>query len=406
MPKPKLTVVPDQQALPLGPVAVEFFAGIGLARMGLEQAGFQIGWANDIERAKAEMYQAQFGQPEDLNTATDPDKSSHYFLGDVSLAKGHHMPEELSLAWASSPCQDVSLAGARLGMKGQRSSMFYQFTRVIGELDETARPAVLTLENVVGLATSHGGEDLAAAISAMNELGYSVDVLTLDARWFVPQSRPRLFLVGARNAPVSEQGANPKLRPDWLRAPFSDASLITHEARLPEVPDTAVGGLSTIVEADVEEWWDAARVAKFEASLSPVQAKRLDVLRRKKGNPSHRTAYRRTRAGVPMWEIRADDIAGCLRTAGGGSSKQALVEAGNGKLRVRWMTSLEYARLMGAGRYNLQEVKRASQALFGFGDAVCVPAVAWLAKNYLMPLVQGTMQKKATTKDGLEVTSA
>lgn len=405
VPKPNLAVVSEQQALPFGPVAVEFFAGIGLARMGLEQAGFQIAWSNDIERAKAEMYQAQFGQPEDLAEAADPDKAAHFFLGDVSDVKGRHMPDGVRLAWASSPCVDVSLAGARLGMKGERSSTFYQFTRVIGEMDEDARPDVLTLENVVGLATSHGGEDLAAAIAAMNDLGYSVDVLTLDARWFVPQSRPRLFLVGARNAPASVPGANPKLRPDWLRAPFSDDSLITHEAELPAVPDATIGGLAAIVEKGVGDWWDAERVAKFESSLSSVQAKRLDVLRSRKGKLSYRTAYRRTRAGVPMWEIRADDIAGCLRTARGGSSKQALVETGNGKLRVRWMTSLEYARLMGAGGYNLNTIKRANQALFGFGDAVCVPAVAWLAENYLMPLVQGTMQE-AGAADELSVVGA
>lgn len=403
--KRKLAAVPDQQALPIGPVAVEFFAGIGLARMGLEQAGFQIGWANDIERSKAEMYQAQFGDPDDLDTATDPDKSPHYFLGDVSRVKGEHMPEDIRVAWASSPCVDVSLAGARLGMKGERSSMFYQFTRVVREMRKDARPDVIVLENVVGLATSHGGEDLAAAISEMNSLDYSVDVLTLDARWFVPQSRPRLFLVGVRmkKAPASEPRGNPTLRPDWLRAPFDDDSLKTHEAKLPEIPKTVVGGLSTIVDADADEWWDAERTQKFLDSLSDVQTKRLAALQEKTAGPAYRTAYRRTRKGVPMWEIRADDIAGCLRTARGGSSKQALVEVSADDLRVRWMTSVEYARLMGAANFNLKDIKRASQALFGFGDAVCVPVVSWLAENYLMPLVQGTMQNKSRPEKNLAV---
>ena len=66
---------------------------------------------------------------------------------------------------------------------------------------EDDRPSVVALENVVGLATSHGGEDLSAAIAELNRLGYSVDVLTLDARRCVPQSRPRLFLVGAMEPP-------------------------------------------------------------------------------------------------------------------------------------------------------------------------------------------------------------
>src|SRR5690606_4321850 len=138
-------------------------------------------------------------------------------------------------------------------------------------------------------------------------------------------------------------------------------------------------GLSSIVESvppEDERWWDERRTAAFLASLSAIQAERLDALRKAKGI-SYRTAYRRTRNGVPMWEIRSDDIAGCLRTASGGSSKQALVKAGRGEVRVRWMTPREYARLMGADDYRLDGVRR-NQALFGFGDAVCVPAVAWL----------------------------
>jgi DNA (cytosine-5)-methyltransferase 1 len=356
--------------------------------MGLEQAGFQVAWSNDIEPAKRDMYCGQFDDPEDSHT---------FVLGDVTDVKGVDMPEGVSLAWASSPCVDVSLAGARAGMKGARSATFYQFTRVLREMSPDARPKVVTLENVVGLATSHGGEDLAAAIAELNGLGYSVDVLTLDARWFVPQSRPRLFLVGALEVPADHPGANAQLRPDWLQAPFADKSLITHRALLPEISISAGGSLATDVVEDVpaddERWWSAERTARFEASLSPMQAQRLAVLRKAK-KVSYRTAYRRTRQGVPMWEIRSDDIAGCLRTTGGGSSKQALVQVGNGKMAVRWMTAREYARLMGANDYKLDNV-RLNQALSGFGDAVCVPAVAWLAKHYLMPLVKGKLQQSA-----------
>jgi DNA (cytosine-5)-methyltransferase 1 len=58
------------------------------------------------------------------------------------------------------------------------------------------------------------------------------------------------------------------------------------------------------------------------------------------------------------------------------------------------MTPLEYARLMGAGDYNLSGA-RTNQALFAFGDAVAVPAVAWLSENYLMPLIRGTLEQSA-----------
>lgn len=102
------------------------------------------------------------------------------------------------------------------------------------------------------------------------------------------------------------------------------------------------------------------------------------------------TAYRRTRQGKAVWEIRGDNIAGCLRTARGGSSKQAVVDTTTGKLRIRWMTAREYARLQGAPDFSLEGVSEV-QAIFGFGDAVCVPAVGWIAQNYLAPLLSGDL---------------
>ncbi|MFI7680355.1 DNA cytosine methyltransferase [Actinophytocola sp. NPDC049390] len=374
----------DEHGSPAEPAAAEFFAGIGLARLGLERAGFRVPWANDIDAAKHNMYIGHF---------KDPTESHKFVLGDVGQVRGADLPEGLSVAWASSPCVDVSLAGARLGLSGARSSAFYQFTRALSELPAEARPPVVTLENVVGLATSHGGDDLTAAIAELNKLGYSADVLTIDARMFVPQSRPRLFVIGALNPPVDDPDANPQLRPRWLQAPFENPSLVTHRARLPEISPSA-GSLTSVVESippSDERWWDAKRLAAFEMGLSPAQAARLKILR-EGSTLVHRTAYRRTRQGKPMWEVRSDDIAGCLRTARGGSSKQALVEAGKGEFRVRWMTGREYARLMGADDYELKGM-RDNQVLFGFGDAVCVPVVAWLAEHYLMPLVEGKLQE-------------
>ncbi len=358
----------------------EFFAGIGLVRLGLEKAGFKVAWANDIEADKHEMYRQHFG-----------DARAHFSLGDIGKVDASDLPENLSLAWASFPCTDLSLAGWRAGLVGKSSATFWHFTRLMRDLEED-RPPVVALENVVGLATSHGGDDLAEAIRELNDLGYSVDVLTLDARRFVPQSRPRLFLVGAQEPPEDSPVPNSELRPDWLQAVYGDSTLRTHRAELPAPPPPLTSGLSKLVERDHSdsEWWDEARTERFMSSLSPIQAERLDALKRAR-RVSYRTAYRRTRNGIAVWEVRPDDISGCLRTARGGSSKQALVRAGNGSVRVRWMTALEYARLMGAGEYNLDGLRR-NQALFGFGDAVCVPVVEWLAEHYLRPLVLGQMR--------------
>lgn len=361
------------------PQVLEFFAGIGLARMGLERAGFRVTWANDYEADKQAMYHAQFGQ-----------SGGHvYALGDIAEVAVGDLPRGAKLAWASSPCTDLSLAGGRAGLDGSQSGTFWEFIRLMRELGDDC-PEVLVLENVVGLATSHGGEDLAAAIRAFNGLGHSVDVLSIDARRFVPQSRPRLFLVAAKNPPVDVADPNSELRPDWLQAVYGDKSLRTHRAPLPAPPVPLTEGLGSIIEdmpLNDERWWDSGRVAAFISSLSAAQLHRVMAMKRSTG-VKYRTAYRRTRNGVPVWEVRPDDISGCLRTARGGSSKQAVVRLGNKRFQVRWMTPREYARLMGAGDYDLSAA-RSSQALFGFGDAVAVPAVAWLAEHYLMPLVKG-----------------
>lgn len=363
---------------PTGTIAAaEFFAGIGLVRMGLETAGVDVVFANDIEPTKQQMYVQHFGEQ----------AAEHFRLGDIGDVKGVHMPE-LDLAWASFPCTDLSLAGNRKGLKGDQSATFWHFTRILREMGEK-RPAVVALENVVGLATSHGGADLVAAIRELNDLGYSVDVLTLDARRFVPQSRPRLFIVGAQDAPEDVIDPNSELRPDWLQIPYGDPSLRMHRAKLPSPPAPLTSGLKDVVQKQGVEWWDEERTARFLGSLSGYQEERLNALRRSK-TVSYRTAYRRTRKGVAVWEIRPDDIAGCLRTARGGSSKQAVVRAGNGKVSVRWMTPWEYARLMGAWDYQIEGI-RSNQVLFGFGDAVCVPVVSWLAENYLVPLSKGEL---------------
>lgn len=366
------------------PKVIEFFAGVGLARLGLESAGYRVAWANDYEPDKHAMYTAHF-RDEELG-------NDHVFeLGDVFGIDRSKLPRDAALAWGSSPCTDLSLAGSRGGIRSGESNAFWGFIEALDALGDDRPPAVV-LENVVGLATSHGGDDLAAAIRAFNDLGYSVDVLAIDARRFIPQSRPRLFLVGAQEPPVETDERNTELRPDYLSWIYADETLRTHRAALPSPPAALTTGLNDYVETmpvSDARWWDVERTAAFVDSLSPVQTERITALRRTSG-VTYRTAYRRTRNGVATWEVRPDDIAGCLRTARGGSSKQAVVKVGNKRLQVRWMTPLEYARLMGAGDYNLAGA-RTNQALFAFGDAVAVPAVAWLSENYLMPLTKGLL---------------
>ena len=318
------------------PRVAEFFAGIGLVRVALERCGFEVVWANDIEPVKLAMYEAN-------HTGGD------FHLGDVRDVDGDEIPD-VELATASFPCTDLSLAGNRAGLAGEESSMFWEFARVLEEMGDR-RPEAVLLENVPSFGTLRGGEDLHAAVARLNGLGYRCDAIVVDARRFVPQSRPRLFLVGSR-APLSEQTdfAPSPLRPGWIGA-FVDAHPDLEMQAAPLDPpvdsDVTLGSVVQRLRPDNPRWWDAVRTGAFADSLSAIQRERLDALakgRRKRWA----TAYRRTRAGRAVWEIRADAISGCLRTARGGSSKQAIVEAGRGEFRIRWMTPREYARLQGA----------------------------------------------------------
>jgi DNA (cytosine-5)-methyltransferase 1 len=364
--------------------AAEFFAGIGLVRTALERvkgAQVQVVWANDIKQAKYDAYAANY-----------PDAIDHFKVRDIREVDAADLPKRIELATSSFPCIDLSLAGNRRGLGGEQSGMFWHFARILEGM--SPRPAVILLENVHGFATSHGGKDLAVALRRLWKLGYSLDVLAIDARHFVPQSRPRMFIVGIQQGalpPHVRDGVPPvtDARPPWVQAIHEQhrQTLDMHYVDLPALP-TGPQDLEGFVETDASPdlWWDGDRVEAFVKSLSDVQKARFDALFA--GDAiTYRTAYRRTRQGVSMWELRKDSIAGCLRTTGGGSSKQALVRLGKGSMAIRWMTPREYANLMGAHDYKLL-AGTPNQQLFGFGDAVVVDVIEWIGNNYLLPVLR------------------
>lgn len=355
------------------PQAAEFFAGIGLVGRALKTASIDVAWANDIEPAKASLYLENFD-------------SSPFHLGDVRLISGVDVPP-VDVFTASFPCTDLSLAGGRRGLDGEQSGLLWEFIRVLEETSPN-RPKVVLLENVPGFISSRGGEDLRDAVRSLNRLGYVCDIFQADARWFVPQSRLRVFIVATfgRIAPDTRESS---LRPQSLiqfMASNDDLEFQNLHSCV-DVPRNEVRLDSAVEKLDPsdERWWAAERVDAFVDSLSELQSDRLAKLV-DGDSVTWRTAYRRTRNGSAVWEIRRDPIAGCLRTAGGGSSRQALVEAGTGELRIRWLTGLEYARLQGADDFDFGDA-RENQIIFGFGDAVCVPVIEWIATEILNPAI-------------------
>ncbi|MFQ5482337.1 MAG: DNA cytosine methyltransferase, partial [Nitrospinaceae bacterium] len=129
----------------------EFFAGGGMARLGLGK-NWNCLMANDLSQKKCRAYQINFGgSPELINK-------------DVAQLTAFDLPEERPmLAWASFPCQDLSLAGNREGLNAKRSGTFWPFWNLIKTLDEGGRPVpLIVLENVAGAITSHAGKDFRA----------------------------------------------------------------------------------------------------------------------------------------------------------------------------------------------------------------------------------------------------
>jgi len=254
------------------------------------------------------------------------------------------------------------------------------------------------LENVVGFVSSHGGADFEETIRQLNGIGYACDAFILDALHFVPQSRPRLFVVGVYDQPVTGdiRWALAR-RPGALKLRQLTDFMIRHGdlkwslLDIPE-PPSCRRGLSTIIERLDDSspyWWSEERVQYLLNQMSPKHAALIEALRWRP-EWSYATAYRRMRKSRSMAEVRADGVAGCLRTPRGGSSRQILLVCGNGKVRARFMTPREYARLMGAGRFKIGVPD--SQAYFGFGDAVCVPAVTWIARHVLNPLLNQALR--------------
>ena len=356
------------------PRVAEFFAGIGLVRSGLEAEGFKVVFSNDIDRTKKAIYESNHGL-------------GAFVLSDIRNLTGANIPN-VEVAVASFPCTDVSLAGNRAGLEGSESSLIREFQRILNEMG-ARKPNLVVLENVPGFATSNSGHDLRLTIEGINRLGYICDILVLDALRFVPQSRPRIFLVcWLGDAKNNRRYFASEIRPPWItRFAERNPQLSLHPLDLPPLPNRSnqLGDLIERIESSDPIWWDGERLARFLTSLSTIQEERLARLKAS-FTPRWATAYRRTRNGKAVWEIRRDDVSGCLRTGKGGSSRQAVVQAGRGEVRVRWMTGREYCRLQGAPWLDLTGVSD-NQARFALGDAVCVPVIRWLAKHCLKPLI-------------------
>ncbi len=377
----------------------EFFAGGGMARAGLGEKWTCL-FANDFEPKKGASYVANWG-------------TEHLTVEDVAKLTSKHLPGRADLAWASFPCQDLSLAGDGAGLKGERSGTFWPFWSLMQDLRKEGRaPKLVVLENVPGALSSHEGEDFAAIGAALAREDYRFGAVLVDAVHFVPQSRPRLFIVGMQKhfkipPELCFSSHDLQWHPPHLIAAHHKLSQQSKEAwvwwRLPK-PPARRSVLSDLIDDEPEgSWHTTEQTRKLLSLMAPIHRRKVDEAMRAGGRKVG-GIYKRMREDedgkrVQRAEVRFDDISGCLRTPVGGSSRQTIILIENGRIRTRLLAPREAARLMGLPEsYVLPE--KYNEAYHLAGDGVVVPVVRFLSVNLLGPLLAMTSSESEIAEPG------
>ena len=278
MPIRRLEPVPPLSGLSF----YEFFCGGGMARAGLGP-DWRCLFANDFDPKKGESYRRNWG-------------SDALTVGDVNALQTRDLPGQADLAWASFPCQDLSLAGLGAGLAGERSGAFWPFWNLTERLRSAGRaPRAIVLENVVGLLTSRGGADFRALCGAFASAGYRLGAMTVDAIDFTPQSRPRLFVIATppgTDIPerlISDPGAAPGRSRALLEAQMS-LSVAAKRSwvwwRLPEPPHRNADLIDLIEEAPPPTSWNSAEATeRLLALMAPQHRAKLEAARAASARP-------------------------------------------------------------------------------------------------------------------------
>lgn len=155
------------------------FSGIGGIDLGFQQAGFNIVWANELDKDAATTYRHNFG-------------NKCLVEKDICKVKAKEIPD-FDILVAGFPCQPFSIMGRQKGFKDPRGTLFYEIVRVVKE----KQPKIIFLENVSNLIKHDDGKTFLAIYNALAPLGYSLRYSVMDATEYgnVPQIRTRIFIV-------------------------------------------------------------------------------------------------------------------------------------------------------------------------------------------------------------------
>lgn len=375
------------------PSYLEFFAGGGMVRAGLG-GRWKCQFANDFDPLKVNVYANNWGDAEIVED-------------DIHKVEPQDLGRRVDLAWASFPCQDLSTAGNGLGIGEAagayrtRSGTFWAFIDLMKGLKANGRlPRIVVLENVVGLLTINGGEEFKTVISSLDRLGMRAGAVVVDARHFVPQSRPRVFIVAiAKTSTLARELVREQPHPIW-----HPETLVKAVGRLPpqcreqwiwfslgpapELKKT----LNKIIKSKPigVEWHTPVETKRLVGMMSDAHKQKLAEAKRSgkrmvgtlslRMRPSHGKTVQRT-------EICFRGLAGCLRTPKGGGSRPRIIVVKGGSVRTRLLASSEAAALMGLkASYQLPDVYE--YAFRVIGDGVAVPVVSFIRGKLLTPLLR------------------
>tara|TARA_A100000171_G_scaffold43539_1_gene45632 strand:+ start:154 stop:1206 length:1053 start_codon:yes stop_codon:yes gene_type:complete len=335
---------------------LDLFSGIGGFHLGFERAGFEVNsYFSEIDKYAIQVYKDKF-------------KDSNY-VGSVTDVRGGDLPD-IDLITFGSPCQDFSLAGKRKGLGGERSSLISEAIRLIRE----KRPRVFVWENVKGTFSSNNRQDFAAILQAFTNIGgYRLEWQLLNTKWFLPQNRERIYLVGylgdgsgGQIFPIGESGK----QTDELQGQQGNTCTLTARYE-------ATGNVSYVIERKLNAQEVEVGTLRTHNDGKGV-AQTLDTA----CNQATILGYTRDKKGKVVSRHKVDKANTLHSSTGGGGNTDQFV---TNDVSIRRLTPIECERLQGFPddwtKEGTEGVISDTQRYKMCGNAVTVDVVAAVAER-------------------------
>lgn len=197
---------------------IDFFSGVGGFRRGMELAGHECVGFCEFDKFAVASYTAMHLMTDDVReyistlpknkrvaeAGKEEYRHGEWYANDIRWIFAENIPK--ADCWCFGfPCQDISVAGKRLGFNGTRSSLFFRVIRLVQDLEEKDRLTYLFIENVKNLLSVNGGTDFLKLLIALDEIGYDAEWQVINSADYVPQNRERVFIIGHLRGRSSEQ---------------------------------------------------------------------------------------------------------------------------------------------------------------------------------------------------------